>query len=45
MRDSSLFAWPGGLVANPYRMGYYRLLMGYCQKEFYGRDKGCDVGY
>ncbi len=31
--------------ANPYLLGYYRLLMGYSQKEFYGRDKGFGVGY
>jgi hypothetical protein len=33
------------LEANPYLLGYYRLLMGYSQKEFYGRDKGFGVGY
>lgn len=35
---------PAVLEANPHLLGYYRLLMGYSQKEFYGRDKGFGVG-
>ncbi|WP_343847349.1 XcyI family restriction endonuclease [Bowmanella denitrificans] len=33
------------LRENPYLLGYYRLLLGYSQKEFYGRDKGFGVGH
>jgi hypothetical protein len=36
---------PAVLEKNPYLLGYYRLLMGYSQKEFYGRDKGFGVGH
>lgn len=43
LRGELLFAVPSVLRANPYLLGYYRLLMGYSQKEFYGRDLG--VGY
>lgn len=45
LRAELLFAVPAVLEANPYLLGYYRLLMGYSQKEFYGRDKGFGVGY
>jgi hypothetical protein len=33
------------LEENPHLLGYYRLLMGFSQKEFYGRDKGFGVGH
>lgn len=45
LRAELLFAVPSLLKANPYLLGYYRLLMGYSQKEFYGRDKGFAVSY
>ena len=45
LRAELLFPVPALLEANPYLLGYYRLLMGYSQKEFYGRDKGFGVGY
>lgn len=45
LRGELLFAVPAVLEANPYLLGYYRLLMGYSQKEFYGGDKGFGVGY
>ena len=45
LRAELLFAVPAVLEANPYLLGYYRLLMGYSQKEFYGGDKGFGVGY
>lgn len=45
LRAELLFAVPAVLEANPYLLGYYRLLMGYSQKEFYGRDKGFSIGY
>jgi hypothetical protein len=45
LRAELLFAVPAVPEANPYLLGYYRLLMGYSQKEFYGRDKGFGVGY
>ena len=44
LRAELLFAVPAILEKNPYLLGYYRLLMGYSQKEFYGRDKGFGVG-
>jgi len=44
LRAELLFAVPAVLEANTYLLGYYRLLMGYSQKEFYGRDKGFGVG-
>ncbi len=45
LRGELLFPVPAILTANPYLLGYYRLLMGYSQKEFYGSDKGFKVGY
>jgi hypothetical protein len=45
LRGELLFAVPAVLEKNPYLLGYYRLLMGYSQKEFYGCDKGFGVGY
>ncbi|MDL2321310.1 XcyI family restriction endonuclease [Desulfosarcina sp. OttesenSCG-928-B08] len=44
LRGELLFAVPVVLEQNPYLLGYYRLLMGYSQKEFYGNDKGFGVG-
>lgn len=44
LRAELVFAVPAVLEANPYLLGYYRLLMGYSQKEFYGQDKGFGVG-
>jgi hypothetical protein len=40
LRAELLFAVPAVLERNPYLLGYYRLLMGYSQKEFYGSGKG-----
>jgi hypothetical protein len=45
LRAELLFAVPCVLEKNPYLLGYYRLLMGFSQKEFYGRDKGFGVGH
>lgn len=45
LRAELLFAVPAVLERNPYLLGYYRLLMGYSQKEFYGSDKGFGVGH
>ncbi len=44
LRGELLFAVPAVLEYNPYLLGYYRLLMGYSQKEFYGKDKGFGTG-
>lgn len=44
LRGELLFAVPVVLEQNPYLLGYYRLLMGYSQKEFYGNDKGFGSG-
>ena len=43
LRGEMLFAVPLVLEQNPYLLGYYRLLMGYSQKEFYGRGAGVGV--
>jgi hypothetical protein len=45
LRAELLFAVPSLLEKKPYLIGYYRLLMGYSQKEFYGSDKGFGVGH
>ncbi len=45
LRGELLFPVPVLLKTNPYLIGYYRLLMGYSQKEFYGKDKGFGVGH
>ena len=45
LRAELLFPVPIILEQNPFLLGYYRLLMGYSQKEFYGTDKGFGVGY
>lgn len=44
LRAELLFPVPAILERNPYLLGYYRLLMGYSQKEFYGSDKGFGAG-
>lgn len=44
LRAELLFAVPIVLQANPRLLGYYRLLLGYSQKEFYGHDKGFGAG-
>jgi hypothetical protein len=44
LRGELLFAVPVVLGQNPYLLGYYRLLMGYSRKEFYGNDKGFGAG-
>lgn len=44
MRAELMFAVPSVLKTNPYLLGYYRLLMGFSQKEFYGNDKGYGIG-
>ncbi len=44
LRGELLFTVPVVLEHNPYLLGYYRLLMGYSQKEFYGNDKGFGAG-
>lgn len=45
LRAELLYPVPAILTANPYLVGYYRLLLGYSQKEFYGADKGFGVGH
>jgi hypothetical protein len=42
LRGELLFAVPSILRANPSLLGYYRLLLGYSQKEFYG--PACGAG-
>lgn len=44
LRGELLFAVPAVLEKNPPLIAYYRLLLGYSQKEFYGKDKGFNVG-
>lgn len=44
LRAELLFPIPMILEENPFLVGYYRLLMGYSQKEFYGADKGFGAG-
>lgn len=36
LRGEIIFATPGVLAANPRLLGYYRLLLGFSQKQFYG---------
>lgn len=45
LRAELLFAVPSILQLNPRLLGYYRLLLGYSQKQFYGRDSGFGVGH
>lgn len=40
LRGELVFAVPSVLHANPQLLGYYRLLLGYSQKEFYGSEFG-----
>lgn len=40
LRGELVFAVPSVLQANPRLLGYYRLLLGYSQKEFYGTSFG-----
>lgn len=40
LRGELVFAVPSLLQANPKLLGYYRLLLGYSQKEFYGSQFG-----
>lgn len=40
LRGELVFAVPAILQANPHLLGYYRLLLGYSQKEFYGSEFG-----
>nr|BCU00023.1 XcyI family restriction endonuclease [uncultured bacterium] len=40
LRGELVFAVPAVLRANPRLLAYYRLLLGYSQKEFYGKDFG-----
>jgi len=45
LRGELLFPVPILLESKPHLLGYYRMLMGFSQKEFYGHDKGFGVGY
>ena len=40
LRGEILFAVPSLLSANPHLLGYYRLLLGFSQKQFYGKAHG-----
>jgi hypothetical protein len=40
LRGEILFAVPSVLRDNPHLLGYYRLLLGFSQKQFYGRAHG-----
>src|SRR5659263_109395 len=40
MRGELVFSVPSVLRTNPRLLGYYRLLLGYSQKAFYGHDSG-----
>lgn len=40
LRGEVMFAVPSVLTANPYLLGYYRLLLGFSQKSFYTSDTG-----
>lgn len=40
LRGEMVFAAPCLLRANPHLLGYYRLLLGFSQKQFYGRNHG-----
>lgn len=44
LRAELLFPIPMLFERNPFLIGYYRLLIGYSQKEFYGADKGFGAG-
>ncbi len=40
LRGEVVFAVPSVLTANPRLLGYYRLLLGFSQKQFYGKRYG-----
>src|SRR6056297_982519 len=40
LRGELIFPIPCILDKNPFLLGYYRLLLGFSQKEFYNRDHG-----
>ena len=40
LRGELVYAVPCILKANPYLLGYYRLLLGFSQKEFYTKEFG-----
>jgi hypothetical protein len=42
LRGELVFSVPSVLKANPHMLGYYRLLLGFSQKSFYGAD--CCLG-
>jgi len=39
LRGEFLFPLPSLLTANPRLLGYYRLLLGFSQKEFFNKGK------
>ncbi|NJL28658.1 MAG: XcyI family restriction endonuclease [Thermoanaerobaculia bacterium] len=41
LRGEIVFATPYLLQQNPRLLGYYRLLLGFSQKQFYGKECGC----
>lgn len=43
LRGELLFAVPSILIASPMLLAYYRLLLGYSRKEFYGRSTGISL--
>ncbi|MCL1814115.1 MAG: XcyI family restriction endonuclease, partial [Treponema sp.] len=43
LRGELIFPVPCLLEANPFLLGYYRLLLGFSQKEFYGNTFGVSV--
>lgn len=43
LRGELLFAVPCLFMKNPYLLGYYRLLLGYSQKEFYTSATGAGI--
>ena len=43
MRGELLFAVPSILMHNPRLLSYYRLLLGYSQKEFYEKNSGLGI--
>lgn len=40
LRGEVVFAVPSVLRTNPHLLGYYRLLLGFSQKQFYGKEYG-----
>jgi len=43
LRGEVVFALPYLLARRPRLLGYYRLLLGFSQKQFYGRDHGLSI--